>query len=69
MKPPHEEGKEGFFVHFFRLGRTFAGRSGLVSGGIHERESAASVDTTEDRDLNQQKPHFELDGVRAPTAG
>ena len=52
-------------------GRTFAGRSGLVSGDVYEGESAASVDTTEGRDPNQQKPHdhFELDGVRAPAAG
>ena len=50
-------------------GGTFAGRSGLLSGDVYERESAASVDATEGRDPNQQKPHFELDGVRAPAAG
>ena len=50
-------------------GRTFAGRSGLVSGEIYERETAASVDATKGRDPNQQKPHFELDGMRAQAAG
>ena len=50
-------------------GNTFAGRSGLVSGDVYEGESAASVDTTEGRDPNQQKPHFERDGVGAPAAG
>ena len=50
-------------------GRTFVGWLGVVSGNVYERESAASVDTTEGRNPNQQKPHFELDGVRVPAAG
>ena len=49
-------------------GRTFAGRSGLVSGEIYERESAASVYEREGRESNQQKPHFERDGMRAQAA-
>ena len=50
-------------------GRTFAGRSGLVSGEVYERQSAASVYEREGRESNQQKPHFERDGVRAQSTG
>ena len=49
-------------------GRAFAGRSGLLSGDVYERETAASVSTERGRDPNQQKPHFQLDGVRAQAA-
>ena len=49
-------------------GRTFVGRSGVVSGEVYERESAASVYEREGRESNQQKPHFERDGVRAQAA-
>ena len=48
---------------------SLVGWLGVVSGNVYERESAASVDTTEGRNPNQQKPHFELDGVRVPAAG
>ena len=50
-------------------GRTFDGRSGLVSGDVYERESAASVYEREGRDPNQQNPHFEQDRVRAQAVG
>jgi hypothetical protein len=49
--------------------RTFAGRSGLVSGDVCNRENADGDNIAQGRDPNQQKPHFELDGVRAPAAG
>ena len=50
-------------------GRTFAGRSGLASGGICNRENADGDNIAKGRNPDQQKPHFELDGVRAPAAG
>ena len=50
-------------------GRTFVGRSGLVSGDIYERGSAASVYEREGINPNQDKPHFERGGVRAQAAG
>ena len=34
-------------------GGTFAGRSGLASGDVYERESAGSVDTTEGRECQR----------------
>ena len=49
-------------------GRTFARRSGLVSGDVYERKSAASVYARKGRESNQQKLHFERDGVRAQAA-
>ena len=44
-----------------RSGRTTDRTTGLVSRDVYERESTASVDTTEGRHPNQQLPHFERD--------
>ena len=46
-------------------GRAFVGRSGLVSGDICIRENADGDIIAKGRNSDQQKPHFELDGVRA----
>ena len=50
-------------------GRTFAGRSGLVSGGVRNRENTDGDNIAKGRDPNQPKPHFELDSMRVPAAG